>query len=116
MKISILKSLEFHRNLFFHEIENFARQKTKTMINFRSQWIVKKNVKNEISHIFSNSIKKSEVKYKKKVNRRKRDFIEREMIDFKKRTNRQRQHVVVKKSKRTKLYENIMQKKSISER
>ena len=51
------------------------------------------------------------MKFKKEINRKKRDLIEREMIEFKKRSDRQRQHVVVKKSKRTKLYENIMQKK-----
>ena len=37
MKTSILKSLEFHRNLSSHEIEDFAKQKTKTMTKFRSQ-------------------------------------------------------------------------------
>ena len=110
MKISILTSFEFHRNLFSHEIENYVRQKTKSKIAFREQWAVKKNVKDEIFHTFSNSIQKFEVKFKKKVSRKKRDFIEREMIEFKKRSDRQRQHVVVKKSKRTKLYEKIMQK------
>ena len=37
MKISILKSFEFYRNLFFHEIENYVKQKTKSKIVFREQ-------------------------------------------------------------------------------
>ena len=37
MKISILTSFEFHRNLFFHEIENYVKQKTKSKIVFRKQ-------------------------------------------------------------------------------
>ena len=84
MKISILKSFEFYRNLFSHEIENYVRQKTKSKIAFRKQWAVKKKIKNEIFHTFSNSIQKLEMKFKKKINRKKRDFIEREMIEFKK--------------------------------
>lgn len=44
------------------------------------------------------------------VSRRKRGLIEREMADFKMRADRQRQYAADRKSKQSKLYENIMQK------
>ena len=37
METLALKSLEFHRTLLSHEVEDFARQKTKSRIAFRSQ-------------------------------------------------------------------------------
>ena len=37
IKISILTSFELYRNLFFHEIENYVKQKTKSKIVFRKQ-------------------------------------------------------------------------------
>ena len=106
MKRTTLNFLKYHRESLAHKTKKYTQQQIIIIKQFQRQHAKQKIKKN----FFFYRVQKINVEFKKKINRRKREFISREMKNTRETKTRYKFHVENKKFQKTQQHDNVMQK------